>query len=300
MNKVCRFWWDFLNLKLFVILCLLSWSNNNCCAFLAAAHLYVTNKIIDNLIEDDKLRCDIRFNLANYRKYVESASIEADVGRFEIDGTKILSGGRKIVVPNSDGVNFISKAESLAKSKSDRFYAFGLRLHLWEDQLWLKFNSFVFNNRTKESYFVRYGKVERYLLKNNMIGFCTRSFNIDSRVLDYSPILLAVKNKFIIRVYLYFCSSGLINKYYNKHLSFFEVLGNYDFLIRIYRSFGKVIDRQMLKKQIDNLVGAHVLLSTSGFTKDMSSNEAAKADVMLEKIINELSDKSRRWLNKNF
>ena len=219
----------------------------------------MTSRIINNLIEDDRLNYRANLFLKRHRRYIESASIEADVGRFEMDSTKILSDGRKITVPGSDSLNFVLKAESLAKNEQERCYAFGLRLHLWEDQLWGIFNDFVFNDSRKGSYFFRYGKMDRYLLKKNLIGFCTRTFNINNRKLDYSPIPLAVKNRFIIRVYLYFFSSGLINEYYNdKCLSFFELIVNYDFLARIYRSFGKDADRHILKEQIDNLVGAHV------------------------------------------
>jgi len=248
-------------------------------------HSYVAKQVLNKL--------KTKFPGKLLEKSEEEAFIQgnilADVGRIFLDAeTKV----------ESDGKEFIGAVTSVAKTKEEKYFALGLNLHEKVDARTSVFLRDIFGKPERAFVYLDwYGILDNYLI--NKTGEYLALPDFDEFSLDqlFGALPHHVSQRFKLRL-IKNLGKGLLffvggpngaKKYFLKDAKK-DFLVSYKYNSIIKRAYLKAancdVSDEELKKQIQNLVGACILLCVNKRNFLLSADFIKKLDNKIEELVN--------------
>ena len=224
-----------------------------------------------------------------------SGSVCADIGKFEFDDKAHIE---------SDSKEFSEKLMSNAVTSEEKWFAIGVKLHVFEDKSANKFLKNIFKNQKVDylNYIYCCGTIDNYFLKKDKKFIYFENF---SKLFDSNQLISKLKDsvksqkskiiiKFlsVLRIAFNLFFRCVFNRYY-KNIEKIHINPNESLLRRTYQDFGLNVNETSIKKQTANilstfLISSYFVSKKSGSVKYSAQNLEKELEDLIELTKSEL------------
>ena len=253
------------------LICFTNFCNMGASALFGNTHYNLGKKIIE--------KSDKELSKAEEEAFL-SGMIYADIGRFKFD---------KDTGVNSDSDKFVEEMERLAKTSEEKWFAYGFKIHVFQDKKTKQFLKEVFESgySTYSEYATYCGVLDSYFSQKSGI-LCNElldKFNF-KQVISNFDIKDLSKMANVPEDQIESLTKSVLEKYSDytneNHLCLYS-----DLIKSVYKSFGFEISLDEINEQAGNLVGAFIIISElirnkQEIPEKLSSKIETKSDDMVE------------------